>query len=416
MSMVSIVGNNKLCGGIQELHLTSCEAQKSKENGMSHVLKLIVTICGCAAFLSMIIMIFFFIIYQRRKENKESTTFLIGDHHFRISYTQLLKATNGFSSENLIGEGSYGSVYEAVLYHGEISVVVAVKVLNTEQRYASKSFIAECEAFRNIRHRNLVKILTSCSSVDFEGNNFMALIYEFMPGGNLERWLHPHANGLQDGPRPLKFIQRLNIAIDIATSLEYLHHHCHIQIIHCDIKPSNILLDDDLTAYLGDFGISKILSKAAGRSQNQTSTIGIKGSIGYIAPEYGAGADVSTHGDVYSYGILLLEMFTKKQPTDEMFKDNFNLHCWAQMALHDGVIADPTLLPMEEDKEEATITISNIGGSRKSMRDRMQECLNLVIRIGVTCSTESPWDRMNMNDVVKALHLIKDIYLGVDSQ
>ncbi|XP_043714808.1 probable LRR receptor-like serine/threonine-protein kinase At3g47570 [Telopea speciosissima] len=246
-----------------------------------------------------------------------------------------------------------------------------VKVLDINQRVDSKSFMVECESLRNISHHNLVKFLTSCSSVDFEGNDFKALV-----------------------------------------SLDYLHHHCHTQIIHCNLKPSNILLDNDLTAHLGDFGISRILSKA---TQNYTSSIGIKGSIGYIAPEYGVGAAVSTHGDVYSYGILLLEMFTGKRPTHEMFEDNFNLHCWGKMALRDRVMAiiDPSLLLVEEYEEKAAKTVANTTGSRGYMKDRVRECLNSIIRIGVSCSAESPWDRMNINDVVKELHLIKDVYLGV---
>ncbi|XP_042482665.1 probable LRR receptor-like serine/threonine-protein kinase At3g47570 [Macadamia integrifolia] len=250
---------------------------------------------------------------------------LIEDHNCMISYAQLFKATDGFSSVSLIGVGSFGYVYKGVLNNGE--KIVAVKVLNIEQTGASKSFVAECEALRSIRHRNLVKILTCCSSVDFEGNDFKALVYEFMPGGNLDSWLHPHGNSIQD------------------------------------------------------------------------------------EKEYGTGAGVSTYGDVYSYGILLLETFTKKQPTDEMFKDNFNIHYWVQMALRDGVMAvvDPSLLAMEEEKE--TTTIANNIRSKRCMKDRVQESLDLVIRIGVTCSAGSPWDRMAMNVVVKELQIIKDIYL-----
>ncbi|XP_058087456.1 probable LRR receptor-like serine/threonine-protein kinase At3g47570 [Magnolia sinica] len=136
--------------------------------------------------------------------------------------------------------------------------------------------MAECEALRNIKHRNLIKVLTCCSSIDFKGNEFKALVFEYMPNGSLEKWLHRDGDDQLRGN--LNFIQRLNIAIDVASALDYLHHHCHTSIIHRDLKPSNILLDDDMIAHVGDFGLARFLSEVA-----QTNSLGVKGSTGYIA-------------------------------------------------------------------------------------------------------------------------------------
>lgn len=142
----------------------------------------------------------------------------------------------------------------------------------------------ECNALESIRHRNLLKIVSICSSIDQQGNEFKALVLEFMSNGSLEQWLHT-GHSEQTKIKSLNFIQRLNIAIDIACALEYLHHHCDIPIVHCDLKPSNVLLDDDMTAHVGDFGLASFLGEASNHlSKNQNLSVVLKGSIGYIAP------------------------------------------------------------------------------------------------------------------------------------
>ena len=133
-----------------------------------------------------------------------------------------------------------------------------------------------------MRHRNLLKIMSACSSIDHEGNNFKSLIFEFMCNGYLEQWLHPK-NGVQHQSKRLSFIQRLNIALGVACLLEYLHHLCQTQIVHCVLKPNNILLDEDIVAHVSDFGLVKFLFEASKNpSQAQTLSIGLKCSIGYI--------------------------------------------------------------------------------------------------------------------------------------
>ncbi|CAK9135775.1 unnamed protein product [Ilex paraguariensis] len=162
-----------------------------------------------------------------------------------------------FSPKNLIGVGSFGSVYKGILDEGGLTI--AVKVLDVMRHGASKSFMAECEALRNIRHRNLLKIITSCSSVDFQGNDFKVLVYEFMPNGNLERWLHSNIemNNTMNGLSSLNLLQRIDISIDMACALDCLHNHCEKPIIHCDLKPRKALINHDMVAHIGDFGLTR---------------------------------------------------------------------------------------------------------------------------------------------------------------
>jgi len=182
---------------------------------------------------------------------------LLNDLHIRVGYADLVHATNGFASGNLVGVGSFGSVYKGrMMIHNQ--VIIAVKVLNLQQRGAAQSFLAECETLRSVRHRNLVKILTVCSSIDFQGHDFKALVYEFLPNGNLDQWLHqyPEENGENSA---VNIIRRLSIATDVASALDYMHHHRPSPIIHCDLKPSNILLDNDMVGHVADFGLARVL-------------------------------------------------------------------------------------------------------------------------------------------------------------
>ncbi|KAK9081946.1 hypothetical protein Syun_030928 [Stephania yunnanensis] len=254
------------------------------------------------------------------------------DHYERVSFLELHRATDGFSPANSIGTGHFGSVFKAIIREG--TEPVAVKVLNMIDHKASKSFMAECEALRNVRHRNLIKILTACSTVDFQGNDFKALIFKFMPNGSLEKWLHPvRTDDERYLTENLSLSRRLNIAIDVASALDYLHNQCETPIVHCDLKPSNILLDEDMVAHVGDFGLAKFLQRKNTNSgtTDTTNSFSPRGTIGYIPPEYGVGVKPSTQGDMYSYGVLLLEMFTGRRPTNEEFEDGPDLHRFARL-------------------------------------------------------------------------------------
>ena len=142
--------------------------------------------------------------------------------------------------------------------------------------------MAECEALRNMRHRNLVKIVTACASIDARGNDFKAIVYDFMPNGSLESCLHPDTNGQMEH-QFLNLLERVSILLDVAFALDYLHCHGPAPVIHCDLKSSYVLLDADMVAHVGDFGLAKILVERSSLQQS-TSSMGFRGTIGYAAP------------------------------------------------------------------------------------------------------------------------------------
>ncbi|XVF82851.1 hypothetical protein PTKIN_Ptkin16aG0083500 [Pterospermum kingtungense] len=402
-SATFLEGNNKLCGGSPKFHLPTCDNLK-QHRGRS-TLKLVVAIVS--AVIGAILIFSLILLFWLRKKRKHHAPPNHDDDEnplLKLSYQSILKATNGFSSETLVGTGSFGFVYKGVLEDNE--TIVAVKVLNLLSHGASQSFLAECEALRNARHRNLVKVLTACSGVDYNGNDFKALVYEFMANGSLEDWLHPPV-GMNQGKeveKSLNFFQRLNVAIDVACALEYLHHHCETPIVHCDLKPSNILLDDKMVGHVGDFGLAKFIpSNIQNNTSSLSSSVGFRGTIGYAPPEYGLGSTVTTSGDVYSYGILLLEMFTGRRPTNEMFKENLNLHNFVKIALPNRVFEITDLILLQESFKGGTMIQDNNKKDNSLLRG-----LNSIYEIGIACSVELPIERMNMTSVVVELCSIKD--------
>ncbi|GAA0168924.1 hypothetical protein LIER_23517 [Lithospermum erythrorhizon] len=370
---LSFMHNYALCGEAR-FQVPQCEeVAKSNSSLKSSLLKYLLIPCASLAIFLLLITGFLFLKRRKQKLNGTIEPFLSWNE---MSYKRILHATDNLSEINLLGSGGSGSVYKGILNGLEI----AVKVFHLQYaELSAKSFNVECKILSNVRHRNLVRIISSCSKIDFK-----ALVLEYMPNGSLEKWLYSHTE-------KLNLLQRLNIAIDIAEALKYLHHEHTVQIVHCDIKPSNVLLDEDMVAHVCDFGISKLFYKRG--CIDQTKTLA---TIGYISPEFGTEGIVSTRGDVYSYGILLLEMFTGKKPTSEMFGEGMSLKDWVYNSLHGYAILDviDPQLSVEEDMNFTAI----------------KQSITFIFYLAMDCLSNSPHDRIHMREVVTRLDKVKAIF------
>eukprot|EP00253_Pinus_taeda_P008856 PITA_08856 len=383
--VMSLIGNPGLCGP-QVFQLPACQTPR---HHFALVKRLILPVSGVAVFILCCLLLGF--LWKRKgflwNRNIPVQAILERLEHKRLSYQELHIATNGFAEANLLGTGNFGSVYKGILIDGTL---VAVKVFHLLKDKAEKSFKAECSVLQKVRHRNLVKIITSCCNIDFKG-----LVFKFMSNGSLEKHLYPHTNDNNgEDACEMGLKTRLDIAIDVAHAIEYLHHDSFVQVVHCDLKPNNVLIDEDMSGHVTDFGIARLIDETS--TESLTSTLSLKGSMGYIAPEYGFGQPVSTKGDIYSYGILLLEMLTRKWPTNDMFSGDLNLHKWVNLAFPSSVkeVIDSNLLREVEGDEFEESNVFN--------------CISSLIQVGLVCSKDSPNERPTMRDVVMVLENLRN--------
>ncbi|KAE8809021.1 putative LRR receptor-like serine/threonine-protein kinase [Hordeum vulgare] len=321
----------------------------------------------------------------------------------RITYTDVSKATNSFSVDNVVGSGQFGIIYKG--WFSAQDGVVEVKVFKLNQHGSLKSFIAECKALQHIRHRNLVKVITACSTNDSAGNDFKALVFEYMANVSLENRLHNQCGDLSFG-------KVICISIDIASAVEYLHNQWIPPVVRCDLKPSNISFDDDDTVRVCDFCLAWLMCGClSGGQSGTTSKVGPMGSIGYIPPEYGMGNEISTKGDVYSYGMVLPEMLTRKRPTHKDFTDGFTLRKYVDVSISQTEdILHPSLLSKMRDRH-----VGHIPNFQEYNVFTLKDCCaHRLLKLGLLWSMESPKDSPTMHVVYREVPKVKEAFFSVN--
>ncbi|CAM6014314.1 unnamed protein product [Sphagnum balticum] len=357
LSATSFHSNSELCGRptLQSCNLklrslvdlTNATSNSDDNNTKGKLnLGVILTICICA-FVASKIFIGTLCYWRWKRQHRICEIKLSGGKMvmFQLSgkatpsSKAVLRQTEKLKQTDIIGSGGYGKVYKLVLPD---NTAFAVKKLERGSKDRERGFERELETLADIKHRNLVSLRGYYSAPHIN-----ILIYDLMTQGNLDTLLHDYAN---HGREPLDWESRLNIAIGSARGLGYLHHDCIPHIIHRDVKCSNILLDEDMEAHVADFGLAKLI----GPQETHVTTI-IAGTLGYLPPEYMDTGKVTEKGDVYSFGIVLLELLTGNRPTDQLYRENnFSMVQWAKHLVEmgrAGDLFDDTLLDSCPDEE-----------------------------------------------------------------
>ncbi|XP_024017134.1 receptor-like serine/threonine-protein kinase ALE2 isoform X2 [Morus notabilis] len=289
-----------------------------------------------------------------------------------FSASDIERATDHFSASKVLGEGGFGRVYSGVLEDG---TKVAVKVLKRDDQQGGREFLAEVEMLSRLHHRNLVKLIAICIE-----ERSRCLVYELIPNGSVESHLH----GVDKETAPLNWGARMKIALGAGRGLAYLHEDSSPRVIHRDFKSSNILLEDDFTPKVSDFG----LARTALDEENQHISTRVMGTFGYVAPEYAMTGHLLVKSDVYSYGVVLLELLTGRKPVDmSQPPGQENLVAWAR--------------PLLTSKEGLEMLIDPSLGS-----DVPFDNVAKVAAIASMCVQPEVSNRPFMGEVVQALKLV----------
>uniref|UniRef100_A0A9I9DUS1 non-specific serine/threonine protein kinase n=1 Tax=Cucumis melo TaxID=3656 RepID=A0A9I9DUS1_CUCME len=340
-----------------------CTSLKCPYN-LKKYLALIIIACILAVLLP--IVVFALVIYKRRRQRenlkREIEERLLKSKNRQVRYSEILLISDNLKTT--IGEGGFGKVYYGTLSD---KTQVAIKLLSASSRQGSNEFKAEAQILTIVHHRNLVSLIGYCDEAENK-----ALIYEFMPNGNLRKHLS------DPNTKALSWMERLQIAVDAAQGLEYLHSGCKPPIIHRDMKTSNILLNERMQAKISDFGLSRVF---ANESDTHLSTCPA-GTFGYVDPLIHLSGNFTKKSDVYSFGVVLFELVTG-QPA--IIKGEYNIHIvdWAKPFIEEG-------------------NIQNIVDPR--LEDTAESCsVGKFVELALSCTLPTTAERPDMSDVVSQL-------------
>ncbi|CAI0450295.1 unnamed protein product [Linum tenue] len=350
------------------LPLGQCPAPKRKRDHWALIISVLVLLCS-SALANLLLATAMFILRKRRNDERigsDREADSLTTNLQKFSYGQLDYATGGF--KEVLGSGASGTVYKGVL--GRNQQLVAVKMLDKMvSKTQEQEFTTEVKVIGGTNHKNLVKLVGFCN----EGKHRL-LVYEYMSNGSLADLLFD-----RDRSRP-SWDTRTEIAYAVAKGLVYLHEECSTHIIHCDIKPQNILLDESMTAKISDFGLAKLLKA------NQTRTMtGIRGTRGYVAPEWFKSMPITSKVDVHSFGIVLLELVSCRKNLDmeALNEEEIILADWAVDCFSDGKLG------------------KLVKGDEEAMAD--MERVERFLKVAIWCLQEDPTRRPEMKKVAQML-------------
>ncbi|KAL6996154.1 hypothetical protein U1Q18_006292 [Sarracenia purpurea var. burkii] len=371
----SFLGNPNLCvncltrGDLTCIKTSNFRTCDSSPKGFS---KLQIALIAIGSSLFVVLVLFglsYVFIWLRKPREEDNISAEKGA--FTKLINKIMEVTDNLNERNVIGRGAHGTVYKASMPD---KVYAVKKLVFAGLKGGSTSMVQELQTVGKVRHRNLIRLEDFWLRKDYG-----LILYDYMPNGSLHDVLHD-----LKPPPTLDWNFRYKIALGIAQGLAYLHHDCDPAIVHRDIKPMNILLDSDMEPHISDFGIAKLLD----HSSASTPSSMVPGTIGYIAPENAFTTRKSKESDVYSYGVVLLELITRKKVLDPSFSEEMDIVGWVRSAWNNTeeieMIVDPSL--MDEFLDSSV----------------MEQVIDVLI-VALRCTEHEPSKRPTMREVVKRL-------------